>query len=137
MEQVLAGLVGFIVFVFSVVVHENAHGLVAEHFGDPTARYSGRITLNPLPHIDPVGSIVLPVLAFVSKVPFIGWAKPVPINPYNFRDPKRDMMWVSLAGAGSNILLALGFAGLVRLGLMLLITLRNWHFLLKLQEHCL
>jgi Zn-dependent protease len=105
MEQVLTALVGIIVFIFSIVVHENAHGVEADHFGDPTARYSGRITLNPLPHIDPIGSVLIPAMAFVSTVPFIGWAKPVPVNPANLRNPVVHNAYVAAAGPASNLLL--------------------------------
>lgn len=105
MEQVLTALVGIIVFIFSIVVHENAHGIVADHFGDPTARYNGRITLNPLPHIDPVGSVLIPAMAYFSSVPFIGWAKPVPVNPANLRNPVVHNAYVAAAGPGSNLML--------------------------------
>jgi len=93
----------FIILIFSVILHECAHGLVAERCGDPTARQAGRITLNPIPHLDPIGSIFLPgimiLMNLVTGSGFIfGWAKPVPINPYNLNDPKRDMMWVGLVG---------------------------------------
>jgi Zn-dependent protease len=106
METVLTGLVGFIVFIFSVIMHENAHGLIAERFGDPTARYSGRITLNPLPHIDPVGSVLIPLVAFVSEFPFIGWAKPVPVNPANLRNPAVHNAYVAASGPLTNFILA-------------------------------
>lgn len=99
--------VGFIVFVFSIIVHENAHGIAAEYFGDPTARMMGRITLNPIPHIDPVGSILLPGVALISQVPFIGWAKPVPVNSANLRNPLVHNAYVAAAGPASNLLLAL------------------------------
>ncbi len=105
---VLANIVGFVAFIFSVIVHENAHGMAAERLGDTTARDAGRITLNPLPHIDPVGSILLPVLALVSGVPFIGWARPVPVNTLNLRNPLKDHAVVAAAGPASNFLLALG-----------------------------
>ncbi len=105
------------IIMFSVVVHECAHGWVADRLGDRTARALGRITLNPIPHIDPIGTLLVPALMYLmSGGRFIfAWAKPVPVNPYNFRDPKRDMMWVSLAGAASNFTLAAGFALLYRL----------------------
>ena len=74
----LPQILGFAVFIFSVIVHENAHGLAAERFGDPTARAMGRITMNPLPHIDPVGSVLLPLAAVLSGVPFIGWGSTPP-----------------------------------------------------------
>jgi Zn-dependent protease len=99
-------MVGLVVFVFSVVVHENAHGLAAARFGDLTARMSGRITMNPLPHIDPVGSIILPILAFVGGLPFIGWAKPVPVNSANLRNPVVHNAYVAAAGPASNLILA-------------------------------
>jgi Zn-dependent protease len=102
--------VGFVVFVFSIVVHENAHGIAAEYFGDPTARMMGRITLNPVSHIDPVGSILLPAVAMMSQVPFIGWAKPVPVNPANLRKPLVHNAYVAAAGPASNLLLALAGA---------------------------
>jgi Zn-dependent protease len=106
-NQVLEILVGFMVFIFSVVVHENAHGLAAERFGDPTARMMGRITMNPLPHVDPVGSVVLPLLAFAGGIPFIGWAKPVPVNSANLRNPVVHNAYVAAAGPISNFLLAI------------------------------
>lgn len=106
-EALLQALVGFVVFVFSVVVHENAHGLAAERFGDPTARMMGRITMNPLPHIDPVGSVVLPLFAFVSSIPFIGWARPVPVDSANLRNPIVHNAYVAAAGPASNFALAL------------------------------
>jgi Zn-dependent protease len=105
--DVLTGVVGFVVFIFSVVVHENAHGVVAGYFGDPTARRLGRITMNPIPHIDPVGSVVLPLMAFVSGVPFIGWAKPVPVDSANLRNPVVHNAYVAAAGPASNFILAL------------------------------
>jgi len=107
------------VLLFSVVIHECAHALAAERCGDPTARMLGRITLNPLPHIDPVGSILVPVLLLVSNSSFFfAWAKPVPVNPYNFRSPRRDDIIVSFAGPFSNLLLALGFAFLLLVSIL-------------------
>ncbi len=85
---------------FAVTVHEVAHGLAAWKLGDPTAKAMGRLTLNPIKHLDPVGTLVF----FITQM--IGWAKPVPVNPLNFKDPKRDMIWVALAGPVSNIALA-------------------------------
>jgi len=106
----LVQAVGFVVFLFSVIVHENAHGLAAERFGDPTARDMGRITMNPLPHIDPIGSILLPLAAFLSGVPFLGWAKPVPVNGANLRNPVVHGAYVAAAGPASNFLLAFAAA---------------------------
>jgi len=105
----LSAILGFVVFIFSVIVHENAHGLAADHFGDPTARLAGRITMNPIPHIDPVGSIVLPAIAMTQGFMF-GWAKPVPVNSANFRNPLVHNAYVAAAGPASNLLLALGGA---------------------------
>jgi Zn-dependent protease len=103
------------VFVLSVIVHEAAHGLVALWCGDPTARERGRLTLNPLPHVDLMGSIVLPVLLFLFRAPFLfGWAKPVPVDHGRLRDPRNDSVKVALAGPGANLLLALAFAALAR-----------------------
>jgi Zn-dependent protease len=95
---------------FSVVVHEYAHGLAAYRAGDPTAMMAGRLTLNPVPHIDIVGSIIVPVFLVVTKSPFfIAWAKPVPVNPLNFRNGRRDEMIVALAGPLSNFALTAAF----------------------------
>ena len=95
------------VFLFSVVVHENAHGIAADHFGDPTARALGRITMNPIPHLDPIGSVLLPITAAITHVPLLGWAKPVPVNSANFRNPVVHNAYVAAAGPASNLLLAL------------------------------
>ena len=101
---------------FAIVIHEVAHGWMALRFGDPTARDAGRLTLNPLPHIDPIGTIVVPLLLYFSNTGFLfGWAKPVPVNPYYLRNPKEDMMWVSLAGPGANILTAFGCGMILRM----------------------
>lgn len=91
---------------FSVIVHEFAHGYVAYKKGDDTAYLMGRLTFNPIPHIDPIGSILLPTLAILTNAPVIGWAKPVPINPYNLYNPKKSMIYVALAGPLSNIALS-------------------------------
>lgn len=99
------------VLLFSVVVHECAHAIAAERCGDPTARMLGRITMNPIPHLDPVGSVLVPLILVLTNASFfIAWAKPVPVNPRNFRNPRRDDMIVSGAGPASNIALALIFA---------------------------
>lgn len=94
--------------VFAITLHEAAHGWVAYKFGDPTAKYQGRLTLNPLAHIDPFGTIILPLLSFIFAGFVIGAAKPVPVNFHNLRNPKRDMIWVAAAGPGINLLMALG-----------------------------
>jgi len=95
------------VFFLAVVIHECAHGWVSFLLGDKTAKYAGRLTLNPLAHIDPVGTIFLPIILLVSNSPIIfGWAKPVPINYWALRNPKRDILWVGLAGPLANIIIA-------------------------------
>ena len=101
-----ATLIGVIVIaVFSITSHEAAHGFAADRLGDPTAREHGRLTLNPIPHIDPLGSIILPAFGAITGAPVIGWAKPVPVNPNRLRHPRRDMLAVSLAGPTTNFLL--------------------------------
>ncbi len=93
--------------VLAITLHEAAHGLVAYKFGDPTAKYAGRLTLNPIAHIDPFGTILLPIITYILAGFIIGSAKPVPVNFANLRNPKRDMIWVGAAGPGVNIALAL------------------------------
>ena len=102
--------------VLAVVFHEVAHGYVASLLGDQTARASGRLTLNPLRHVDPVGTVLLPGILALSHAPVFGWAKPVPVDARGLRNPRRDMMLVALAGPGSNLLMALLSA--VALGLL-------------------
>ncbi len=111
-------LITFVILIFSAIVHEVSHGLMAEHLGDDTAREEGRITLNPIPHIDPFGSILLPLVLLSIGSPIIfGAAKPVPVNFNNLRDPKRGMALVSLAGPLSNFVLALVMVVPIKLGL--------------------
>jgi Zn-dependent protease len=94
----------FAVLLFSLSIHEASHAWMADRLGDYTARYLGRVTINPIPHIDPFGTIVFPLLQFFTNLPLLGWAKPVPINPIHLRKPQRDQMLISLAGPGSNLL---------------------------------
>jgi Zn-dependent protease len=97
------------ILLFSVVIHEVAHGWMALKLGDPTAKQMGRLTLNPIPHIDPIGSILVPLFSlFVAGRVFIAWAKPVPVNPLNFSDYRRDDILVSIVGPISNLIVALG-----------------------------
>ena len=103
-----------IILIFSVVIHEVSHGTMANYLGDPTAKYAGRLTLNPLRHLDPIGSIILPIfLILMAKFTgggiIFGWAKPVPINPYNFRDQKYGSAKVAIAGPVANFAIALFF----------------------------
>ncbi len=100
------------VFLLAIILHEVAHAYVAYRCGDDTAKLSGRITLNPIPHIDPMGAIVFVFSSLAGRG--IGWAKPVPINPLRFRHPRRDDLLVSLAGVAANALQALVWAGLIR-----------------------
>jgi Zn-dependent protease len=93
--------------VIAIVFHEVAHGLVARRLGDPTAAERGRLTLNPIKHIDPFGTVILPLILAVSHAPLFGWAKPVPVNYARLKQPRRDMVLVALAGPGMNLLLAL------------------------------
>jgi Zn-dependent protease len=108
--------------IFAIVLHEVAHGWVANKLGDHTARDMGRLTLNPISHIDLFGTIVMPLLLFVltnGKMVF-GYAKPVPINPYNFKNPKKGMALSSIAGPGVNMIMAISFAFLLRVGMVAL-----------------
>lgn len=108
----------------AITLHEAAHGYVARHFGDPTADQAGRITLNPLRHIDPVGTLLVPVGILALSALFggggilFGWAKPVPVNFSRLRNPKADMLWVAAAGPFTNLLMALGWAILFRIALV-------------------
>lgn len=96
------------ILLFSVILHEVAHGYAALRLGDPTARSEGRLSLNPIKHMDPWGTVVLPLFLILVRSPFlVGWAKPVPVNPYLMRDPKRGMMLVGAAGPLANIVLIL------------------------------
>lgn len=103
-----------LILILSIVIHEVSHGVMANHLGDPTAKYAGRLTLNPIRHLDPIGSVILPIfLVIMAKLIgggiIFGWAKPVPINPYNFRDQKYGSAKVALAGPGANLAIALVF----------------------------
>jgi Zn-dependent protease len=103
---------------FAITLHEVAHGWVASFFGDQTARLSGRLTLNPLKHIDPIGTVLVPLLMLAVSNFIFGWAKPVPVDARNMRNPRRDMAIVALAGPLSNLLMAILWAALARLGVM-------------------
>jgi Zn-dependent protease len=106
-----------IILLFSVIIHEIAHGSVAYYLGDSTAKYQGRLTLNPLKHLDPFGSVILPLLLLLATAgagPVFGWAKPVPVNPYNFRDQKWGQLKVAIAGPAANFSVAVFFGLLIR-----------------------
>ena len=107
--------VAAIPILFAITLHEAAHGYVARHFGDMTAYQAGRISLNPLRHIDPVGTILLPLLTLALGGILFGWAKPVPVNFGALRHPKQDMLWVAIAGPASNLLMALLWALMIKL----------------------
>ena len=105
-----------IILIYSAILHEIAHGTVAERLGDPTARLMNRLRLDPRPHIDPIMSIALPLILLLSGSPVIfGAAKPVPVDPFNLKDGRKDMALVSLAGPATNVLIALGAAGVIKL----------------------
>ncbi|MBI2025160.1 site-2 protease family protein [Candidatus Kaiserbacteria bacterium] len=106
-----------VILILSVIAHEVAHGYAANTLGDPTARLAGRLTLNPLPHIDIMGSVLIPaLLVFTSSPILFGWAKPVPYNPYNLRNQRWGETFVAVAGSATNLLLAVLFGLIVRFG---------------------
>ena len=100
-------VLAFIGLLLALTVHEAAHAWAASRLGDPTARLQGRLSLNPLVHIDPIGTVMLPLLAFAMNAPIIGWAKPVPVDGRYLKNFRRDFMWIALAGPASNVLLAI------------------------------
>jgi Zn-dependent protease len=105
--------IGFVVLLFSLTVHETAHAWTADRLGDPTARLLGRVSLNPVVHADPIGTVVFPLLGMIGGVPLIGWAKPVPVNISRLRRHRTDYMLVAAAGPASNLAIALVAAGLL------------------------
>lgn len=108
---------------FAITVHEVAHGWMAKKLGDPTAQMMGRLTLNPLKHIDPIGTVVVPLILLVIGGFIFGWAKPVPVTAQNLRRPKQDMAWVALAGPASNLIMAILWAIVAKVGYLLMDTL--------------
>jgi Zn-dependent protease len=99
-------LIQISVLIASLSVHEAAHAWAADRLGDPTARHLGRLSLNPAVHIDPIGTLLFPLIAMMTRVPLIGWAKPVPVDPRNLKHPKRDFALVAAAGPASNLIMA-------------------------------
>lgn len=118
-----------VAFLFAISVHESAHAWTANKCGDPTARMLGRVTLNPIKHIDPIGTVVLPLLALISHFPMIGWAKPTPVDPRNFKNEVRDDILTSVAGPVSNLMVAT--AAVVGLA-MISVTSQDGHFIVQL-----
>lgn len=104
---------------FAITVHEVSHGWAASRFGDQTARMLGRLTLNPLKHIDPIGTVVVPLALLMLGGFVFGWAKAVPVNPKNFKRPRHDMAWVAMAGPASNFVMAIGWGLIAKIGLMM------------------
>ena len=124
MDEIIQGIAIYALpVIFAITMHEAAHGYIAKHFGDFTAFNEGRISLNPIRHIDLIGTILVPLTLFVlSKMTvgagfLFGWAKPVPVNFSNLRQPKRDMLWVAAAGPGANLLMALFWALMIKLAI--------------------
>jgi Zn-dependent protease len=103
--------------IFAITLHEAAHGYAAKHFGDSTAYMLGRVSLNPLRHIDPVGTVLVPLVTLALGGILFGWAKPVPVNFNRLRRPKQDMLWVAAAGPAANLFMMFIWAGVMRLGM--------------------
>ena len=118
-DRIIQGIAIFsLPVILAITLHEAAHGYVAKKYGDLTAYAQGRVTLNPLRHIDPMGTVIVPLLLLAVSSPYLfGWAKPVPVNFGNLRHPKRDMLWVAAAGPGANLLMAFLWALVFKLGL--------------------
>jgi Zn-dependent protease len=106
-------ILSIVILIFSIIIHELAHGFMADHLGDPTPRLQGRLTLNPIKHVDPIGSIVVPLVTSLSGFTF-GWAKPVEYNPYNLKDKRKGEFLIALAGPFSNLIIALVFGTIMR-----------------------
>ncbi len=120
MTNLTISLFSLVVLLFSAIIHEISHGLVAYYYGDPTAKNEGRLTLNPLKHLDPFGSVILPISMFLLSSVFgggfiFGWAKPVPVNVFNLKDPKKNMGIIALFGPVSNIVIAVLFGIIFKL----------------------
>lgn len=115
--EIIMTLITLLALVMSIVIHEVAHGYMANYLGDPTARLADRLTLNPISHIDPIGSVLVPAFLFFTNAGILfGWAKPVPYNPYNLKNQRWGEALVAVAGPGTNIILAIVFALIIRMG---------------------
>lgn len=124
-------LISILVFIIAIVAHEFAHGYTAYRLGDNTAKSAGRLTLNPFAHADPVGTILLPAFLIITHSPVVfGWAKPVPVNPNNFSNPKRGMLFTALSGPAANFLLAYIFASIYKMHFFPAYS-TGWMFLLS------
>lgn len=122
MDPRLFGLLIFYpLLLFCLSVHESAHAWTADRFGDDTARLLGRVTLNPIPHMDLIGTVFLPIMSLMTGASLIGWGKPVPVNPNRFKNPRYASLWVAAAGPLSNIAIALLFAGALH-GMVLVLS---------------
>lgn len=130
MNKILQIVIQLAVVLFAISVHESAHAWMADKFGDPTARNAGRVSLNPIRHIDPIGTVIFPLLLAIMGAPVFGWAKPVMVNPYNLRDPRRANIFISAAGPVSNILGAAAgiflFLAIKQINLGLLLSYPNF-----------
>jgi len=120
-------IISMFVILFAITIHESAHGWAAYKLGDPTAHIMGRITLNPVPHIDPIGTVLMPAILIIMGAPPFGWAKPVPVNPANLKNPKRDNMLISAAGPAANLLAA--FVSLIAIVLLKAINPNTSYFI--------
>jgi Zn-dependent protease len=113
--DILSIIISLFVFFFAITIHEASHAWSALKLGDPTAYAAGRVSLNPLAHIDPIGTIIMPIVLVLVHAPAFGWAKPVPVNPYNLRHPRRDNLWISLAGPAANLTAVMSALILIRI----------------------
>ena len=112
--SIFSTIIALFVLLFSITVHVADHGWAAVKMGDTTAYHLGRVTLNPIPHIDPIGTVLMPLMLAIMGFPFFGWAKPVPVNPLNLRNPRRDNLIISAAGPLSNLTVAfIAFFGVI------------------------
>jgi Zn-dependent protease len=113
--DILSIVISLFAFLFAITIHEASHAWTASRFGDPTAAAMGRVSLNPLAHIDPFGTVLLPLILVVIGAPAFGWAKPVMVNPRNLRHPRRDNLWISVSGPAANLTAAAGSLALILL----------------------